>query len=135
MGSHFNIYLEVISKKSFRPISVLSPRIKSSTYLSMRVEDPVKRRGGLILGLVLISTENPNFEIASSGFYILPHVRAKTYVTANYSFKWLGGGGLFRLKNILSSQTRRSSARHLMLSDGRFCPERYRIETKRCFQK
>jgi len=33
--------------------------------LSMRDEDPVNRRGGLILGLVLISTENPNFEIAS----------------------------------------------------------------------
>jgi hypothetical protein len=28
-------YIEAISKKSFRPISALSPRIKSSTYLSM----------------------------------------------------------------------------------------------------
>ena len=42
--------MEAISKKSFRPISALSPRIKSSTYLSMRVGDPVTR-GGLILGL------------------------------------------------------------------------------------
>jgi hypothetical protein len=82
-----------------------------------------------------ISTENPNFEIASSGFCILPHVRAKTYVTANYSFKWSGGGGLFRLKNILSSQIRRSSARHPMPSAGRFYPERYRIETRKCCQK
>jgi hypothetical protein len=41
------------------------PRLKSSTYLSMRVGDPVKKRGGVILGLVLISTENPNLEIAS----------------------------------------------------------------------
>jgi hypothetical protein len=31
----------------------------------MRVEDPVERRGGLILGLALISTENPDFEMAS----------------------------------------------------------------------
>ncbi len=57
--------LEAISKKFFRPISALSPRLKSSTHLSMRVEDPV-RRGVLILGLVLISTENPNFEMASN---------------------------------------------------------------------
>jgi hypothetical protein len=47
--------LEAISKKSFRPISALSPRIKSSTYLSMRVEDPVNRRDGLILGLAFLS--------------------------------------------------------------------------------
>jgi hypothetical protein len=60
-----NVKIEAISKKSFRPISALSHRLKYSTYLSMRVEDPVNRRGGLILGLVLISTENPNFEIAS----------------------------------------------------------------------
>jgi hypothetical protein len=58
--------IEAISKKSIRPISALSPRLKSSTYLSTRVEDPVNRRGGLILGLALISTENPNFEMASS---------------------------------------------------------------------
>jgi hypothetical protein len=57
--------LEAISKKSFRPISALSPRLKSSTYLSMRVEDPVNKRGGLIFGLALISAENPNFEITS----------------------------------------------------------------------
>jgi hypothetical protein len=44
--------LEAVSKKSFHPISALSPRIKSSTYLSLRVDDPVIRRGGLILGLV-----------------------------------------------------------------------------------
>jgi len=30
----------------------------------MRVGDPVNRRGGLTLGLVLISTENPNFKTA-----------------------------------------------------------------------
>jgi|GEM_PF-7043431 len=60
-----NVKIEAISKKSFRPISALSPHLKYSTYLSMRDEDPVNRRGGLILGLVLISTENPNFEIAS----------------------------------------------------------------------
>ena len=61
-------------KKSFRPISALSPRLKSSTYDSTRVGDPVNRRGGLILGLAFfprrsvaeISTENPDFEIASS---------------------------------------------------------------------
>ena len=47
--------LEAISKKFFRPISVLIPRLKSSTYLSMRVEDPVNRRDGLILGLAFLS--------------------------------------------------------------------------------
>ena len=61
-----NSHIEAISKKSFRPISALSPRLKSSTYLSMRVEDPVKRRDELIPRLVLISTENPNFVTASS---------------------------------------------------------------------
>jgi hypothetical protein len=47
--------IEAISKKSFRPISALSPRLKSSTYLSMRVEDPVNGRGGLILGPAFLS--------------------------------------------------------------------------------
>jgi hypothetical protein len=58
--------LEAISKKSFRPILALSPRLKSLTYLSMRVKDPVNKRGGLILGLALISIENPNFDMASN---------------------------------------------------------------------
>ena len=31
----------------------------------MRVEDPVNKRGGLILGLALISNKNPDFEMAS----------------------------------------------------------------------
>jgi hypothetical protein len=31
----------------------------------MHIEDPVNGRGELILGLASISTENPNFEIAS----------------------------------------------------------------------
>jgi hypothetical protein len=63
-------------KKSFRPIrrrrakvSALSPRLKSSTYLSMRVEDPVNKRGGLTLGPVSISNENPNFEMASNKLF------------------------------------------------------------------
>ena len=57
--------LEAISKKSFCPISALRPRLKSSTYMSMPVEDPGLERGGLSLGLALISNKNPNFEIAS----------------------------------------------------------------------
>ena len=36
-------------------VSVLGPRFNSSEYLSMRVEDPVNRRDGLILGLAFLS--------------------------------------------------------------------------------
>jgi hypothetical protein len=36
----------------------------------MRVEDPVNKRGGLILSLALISNENPNFEMASKEKFI-----------------------------------------------------------------
>jgi hypothetical protein len=49
------VFLEAISKKYFHPISALSLRIKSSTYLSMRVEDPVNKRGELILGLAFLT--------------------------------------------------------------------------------
>jgi hypothetical protein len=38
-----------------RQASALKPRFKSSTYLSMRVEDPVNRRGGLKLGSAFLS--------------------------------------------------------------------------------
>jgi hypothetical protein len=50
----------------FGPISVLSPRFNSSEYLSMRVEDPGIRRGGLNLGPALILSQNPIFEMAYS---------------------------------------------------------------------
>jgi hypothetical protein len=48
---------KAISKKSFRPISALMPRFKSSAYVSMPA--------ALNLGLALISRENPDFEKAS----------------------------------------------------------------------
>jgi hypothetical protein len=47
--------LEAISKQSFGPTSALKPRLKSSTYLSMRFEDPVSSRGGLKLGSAFLS--------------------------------------------------------------------------------
>jgi hypothetical protein len=47
--------LEAISKKSFGPIFVLGPRFNASEYLSVRVEDPVNRRGGLNLGSAFLS--------------------------------------------------------------------------------
>ncbi len=40
---------------SFVPISVLSPRFNFSEYPSMRVEDPVNRRGGLNLAPAFLS--------------------------------------------------------------------------------
>jgi hypothetical protein len=56
-------------------VSVLGPRFNASEYLSMRVEDPV-RRGGLNLGPAFlprrprreILNQNPNFEMAYSIF-------------------------------------------------------------------
>jgi hypothetical protein len=53
--------------------SALKPRFKSSTCLSMRVEDPVNRRGGLKLGsdflsrrvLAGILNQNLYFDMAS----------------------------------------------------------------------
>jgi hypothetical protein len=48
-------FVEAISKKSFVPISVLELRFKSSTYLSMRVEDSVNRRSGLKLDPAFLS--------------------------------------------------------------------------------
>jgi len=50
---------------SFGPISALGSRSKSSTYLSMRDEDPAKRRGGLKLAPALTLTQSPIFELAS----------------------------------------------------------------------
>jgi hypothetical protein len=50
-----NELLEAISKESFDPTSALKPRFKSSTYLSMRVEDPVNSRGGLKFGSAFLS--------------------------------------------------------------------------------
>jgi hypothetical protein len=62
----------------------------------MRVEDPVKRLGGLCLGLAFlsrwswreISTENPNFEIASRNWEDLKEelfMKYKDYVNlSNY---------------------------------------------------
>jgi len=44
-------YLKII----FSPTSALEPRFKYSTYLSMRVEDPVNRRDGLKLGPAFLS--------------------------------------------------------------------------------
>ena len=62
---------------SFGPISVLGPRFNSSEYLSMRVEDPVDRRGGLNLGSALTLNQNPIFEMASN------------YIPSNFSsFSW-----------------------------------------------
>jgi hypothetical protein len=44
---------------------VLGPRFNSSEYRSMRVEDPVNMRGGLILGPALTLSQNPISETAS----------------------------------------------------------------------
>ena len=54
--------------------SALASRFKSSTYLSMRIEDPVSKRGGLKLGTAFLSRwilagdleQNLYFEMASS---------------------------------------------------------------------
>jgi hypothetical protein len=64
-------------KKVFSPDIGVEPSSQVLDILDMRVEDPVNRRCGLILGLVLISTENPNFE-ESSRFrekILIPHIR------------------------------------------------------------
>jgi hypothetical protein len=53
--------LEVISKKSFGPISVLGPRFNSSEYL--------KYACGLNLGPALILNKNPIFEMASITYF------------------------------------------------------------------
>jgi hypothetical protein len=55
----------------------VAPSSQVLDILDMRVEDPVNRRDGLILGLVLISTENPYFEIASNfrEKILIPHTR------------------------------------------------------------
>jgi hypothetical protein len=44
----------------------VGPRFNSSEYWSMRVEDPVNRRGGLKLGPVLTLNQNLIFEMASN---------------------------------------------------------------------
>jgi len=62
--------VEAISKKSFRPISALNPRIKSSTYLRV---DPRSRLPSLPEGDAgqVISAENPNFEMVSNKCFLL----------------------------------------------------------------
>ena len=58
-----------LSQNNLLPnLGVWEPRFKSSTYLSMRVEDPVNNRGGLKLGSALIFNQNLYFEIASYYF-------------------------------------------------------------------
>jgi len=58
--------IEAISKKSFRPIR--RRRTSIGVEPSYQVLDILEYACGLILGLALISTENPNFEMASSMF-------------------------------------------------------------------
>jgi len=63
--------LEAISKKSFRPIRrskmpLAVRRTSIGVVPSSQVLDILEYACGLILGLALISTENPNFEITSN---------------------------------------------------------------------
>jgi hypothetical protein len=56
-------------KKVFFPISVLGPRFNSSTYLSMRVEDPVNRRGGLKLGPAFLSRRYSSGDLVPKSYF------------------------------------------------------------------
>jgi hypothetical protein len=71
----------------------------------MRVEDPVKKRGGLILGLVLISTENSNFEIASGDWFRIPFFGIYIHFKpANLFVKEIEGGWISEGSALWSEQ-------------------------------